>query len=145
MKTYTNMHSTFSRRGSGNPFGRSRRQATPQELAEKREALARIDWIANFMDTAFFLPGTNIRFGADAIIGLVPGIGDLMTTAISSWIVYEAHRIGAPKHVIARMVGNVALDGVVGAVPLLGDVFDVAFRANRRNLELLRKHLERNT
>jgi hypothetical protein len=140
-----NMHSTFSRAKSGSRFSSSRRQPTPQELADKREALARIDWLATFMDTAFFLPGTNIRFGADAIIGLVPGIGDLMTTAISSYIVYEAHRIGAPKHVIARMVGNVALDGVVGAVPLLGDVFDVAFRANRRNIELLRKYLERNT
>ncbi len=140
-----NTHTSFSRRGAAGWTRTKRRPASPQELAEKREALARIDWLATFMDTAFFLPGTNIRFGADAIIGLVPGIGDLMTTAISSYIVYEAHRIGAPKHVIARMVGNVALDGVVGAVPFLGDIFDVAFRANRRNMELLRKYLERNT
>ncbi len=121
------------------------RKADPLDFAEKREALARLDFVAGFMDTAFFIPGTNIRFGADAIVGLVPGIGDLVTTAISSWIVYEARRIGAPKHVVARMIGNVAIDGVVGAVPFLGDIFDVAFRANRRNLELLRKHLERNT
>lgn len=138
-----NVHTGFSRRDRGN----TRRPSgpTPEEFAQKREALARIDFIAGFMDTAFFIPGTNIRFGADAIIGLVPGIGDLLTTAISSWIIMEARRIGAPRHVIIRMIGNVALDGVVGAVPVVGDLFDVAFRANKRNLALLRRHLERNT
>lgn len=140
-----NVHTGFSRdaRGSTPRDEDIPRMATPREFAEKRDALARIDWLADFMDSAFFLPGTNIRFGADALIGLVPGIGDLVTTAISSWIVIEARRIGAPKHVLARMWANVALDGVVGAVPLAGDVFDVAFRANRRNVALLRKHLER--
>ena len=90
------------------------------------------------MDTAFVVPGTKIRFGLDALIGLVPGIGDAITTAISLFIVNEARALGAPRLLIARMVGNVALDGVVGAVPLVGDVFDVAFRANRRNMALLR-------
>lgn len=116
---------------------------TPRELAEKREALARLDVLAGFMDDAFFVPGTNIRVGADALIGLVPGIGDLISTAIAGYIVMEARRIGAPRHVLLRMWGNVALDGLLGAVPFAGDVFDVAFRANRRNLVLLRRHLER--
>jgi hypothetical protein len=93
------------------------------------------------MDTAFVLPGTNIRFGFDAVLGLVPGIGDVITTAMSLYIVKEARSLGAPAWIVARMLGNVALDGVVGAVPFVGDLFDVAFRANRKNLALLQKHL----
>jgi hypothetical protein len=109
----------------------------------RRAAMERLDWIANLMDTAIIIPGTNIRVGLDALIGLAPGIGDTVTTLISLWMVKEAHNLGAPKHVIMRMVGNVALDGLVGAVPLLGDAFDVMFRANRRNMKLLREHFER--
>ena len=109
----------------------------------RAERLARLDMMANLLDTAFVLPGTNIRFGVDAIIGLVPGIGDAITTAVSLYIVHEARQLGAPWHVVSRMLANVALDGVVGAVPLLGDAFDVMWRANRRNVALLRQHFER--
>jgi hypothetical protein len=109
----------------------------------RRERIARIDALATLLDTAFMLPGINVRFGLDALIGFVPGIGDAITTAMSLWIVHEAHQLGAPGHVIARMLGNVALDSVVGAVPLVGDAFDVAFRANRRNMALLRAHLDK--
>jgi len=109
-----------------------------------REArISRIDALANLLDTAILVPGTNIRFGLDALIGLVPGIGDAITTVLSLYIVNEARALGAPPLLIARMVANVALDGVVGAVPLVGDAFDVAFRANRRNMKLLRDHLDR--
>ena len=87
------------------------------------------------------MPGTNIRFGIDALIGLVPGLGDAITTLMSLYIVQEARALGAPRHLIARMLVNVALDGVVGVVPLLGDAFDVMWRANRRNMALLQKHL----
>jgi hypothetical protein len=87
------------------------------------------------------LPGTNVRFGLDALLGLVPGIGDIVTTAMSLYIVHEARELGAPGHVIARMLANVALDGIVGAVPLVGDVFDVMWRANRRNMRLLQDWL----
>jgi uncharacterized protein DUF4112 len=80
-------------------------------------------------------PGTNVRFGLD--VGLVPGIGDIITTAMSLYIVHEARELGAPGHLIARMLANVALDGIIGAVPLIGDVFDVLWRANRRNMRLL--------
>lgn len=107
------------------------------------EALARLDFVATLLDSAFIIPGTNVRFGLDGIIGLVPGIGDAITTALSAWIVYEAKQLGVPRHVLARMIGNVALDGILGAVPLAGDVFDVMFRANRRNIRLLREHLEK--
>ena len=112
----------------------------PQSRAER---IARLDGLATLLDTAFFIHGTNIRFGIDAMIGLVPGIGDAITTAMSLYIVHEARQLGAPRHLIARMLANVALDGIVGAVPLLGDAFDVMWRANRRNMTLLRNHLDR--
>src|SRR6187431_2438452 len=114
--------------------------ARPQSRAER---IARIEWLSTLLDTAILVPGTNIRFGLDALIGLVPGIGDAITTVLSLYIVNEARALGAPPLLIARMVANVALDGVVGAVPLVGDAFDVAFRANRRNMRLLRDHLNK--
>jgi hypothetical protein len=109
----------------------------------RAERIARLDTLANLLDTAFIVPGTSIRFGFDAIVGLVPGIGDAITTMVSLYIVREARALGAPRHLIARMLVNVALDGVIGAVPLLGDAFDVMWRANRRNVALLRTHLDR--
>ena len=108
----------------------------PQSRAER---IARIEWLSTLLDTAIVIPGTNIRFGLDALIGLVPGIGDVVSTALSLYIVREARALGAPRLLIARMLANVALDGVVGAVPVAGDLFDVAFRANRRNVALLRR------
>jgi hypothetical protein len=109
----------------------------------RAERVARLDALATLLDTAFILPGTNVRFGFDALIGLVPGIGDAITTAISLYIVREAHQLGAPLHLIMRMLANVALDGFVGAVPVVGDAFDVLWRANRRNVRLLREWLAR--
>ena len=109
----------------------------------RAERIARIDALATLLDTAFVVPGTNIRFGLDALIGLVPGVGDAITTAISLYIVNEARALGAPRLLVARMLANVAVDGLVGAVPLVGDAFDVAFRANRRNMALLRDHLDK--
>jgi uncharacterized protein DUF4112 len=107
------------------------------------DRIARIDALSALMDTAFLVPGTNIRFGLDALIGLVPGIGDVVTTLISLYIIKEARALGASRLVVWRMLANVALDGVVGAVPLVGDAFDVAWRANRRNMALLRRHLDK--
>lgn len=115
----------------------------PPRAGGRREALERLDRLSRLLDTAIAVPGTSIRLGADAAIGLVPGIGDLVTTLISAYIIREAHRLGAPRHPILRMVGNVALDGLIGAIPLAGDVFDVLWRANRRNVRLLRDHLAR--
>jgi hypothetical protein len=109
----------------------------------REERVARLDALATLLDTAFILPGTNVRFGFDALIGLVPGIGDAITTAISLYIVHEARQLGAPVHLILRMLANVAVDGFVGAVPLVGDAFDVLWRANRRNVRLLREWLVR--
>ena len=112
--------------------------ARPRSRAER---IARIDALATLLDTAFLIPGTNIRFGLDALIGLIPGIGDAITTLVSLYIVREARRLGVPRLLIARMLANVAIDGMVGAVPLLGDAYDVVWRANRRNMALLQKHL----
>jgi len=106
--------------------------------ATRAERIARLDALASLLDTAILIPGTNVRFGLDAMIGLVPGVGDVVTTLLSLYIVKEARALGAPRRVILRMLANVALDGVLGAVPLAGDVFDVMWRANRRNMTLLR-------
>jgi hypothetical protein len=113
------------------------------EGMSRKQRLERLEALASFMDSAVVIPGTNIRFGADALIGLVPGVGDLVTAGVASLIILEARRMGAPTHVVARMIGNVALDGLVGVIPVVGDLFDVAFRANLRNMRLLRKHFEK--
>jgi hypothetical protein len=119
--------------GTANPFGDLTRE----------QRLARLEAIAKLLDVAFILPGTNIRYGIDGLIGLIPVIGDIITTAISLWLVREARALGAPWHVTARMLGNVAVDGVVGMVPFAGDAFDVMFRANMRNVRLLRRWLDK--
>ena len=119
--------------GKANPFGHLTRE----------QRLARLEAIAKLLDVAFILPGTKIRYGIDGLIGLIPVIGDVITTAISLWLVREARALGAPWYITARMLGNVAVDGVVGMVPFAGDAFDVMFRANMRNVRLLRRWLDK--
>lgn len=109
----------------------------------RRAALNRIDMLATVFDTAFAVPGTRIRFGIESIIRLVPGIGDLAASALSAYLLLQAHKLGVPRALFLRMIANVVLEGTVGAVPLVGDAFDVAFRANRRNVALLREHFAR--
>jgi hypothetical protein len=120
----------------GAPQG-ARRRPFPAEDADRARRLERLRRLAVLMDSAIEVPGLGVSFGVDPIIGLVPVVGDLVSTAASLYIVYEAHRLGASKGVLARMLGNVALDLLVGEIPVLGDVFDVAFKANVRNLRLL--------
>lgn len=102
--------------------------------------MKRLRWLANFLDTAVRLPG-GFRFGADTFIGLAPGVGDLATTGIACYFVYEGRRLGLPKHALAKMAGNVALDLVLGATPILGDLADTWFKANVRNLAIIEKHV----
>jgi hypothetical protein len=109
----------------------------------REQRLARLEALAKLLDVAFILPGTKIRYGIDGLIGLIPIVGDIITTAISLWLVREARALGAPWHITARMLANVAVDGVVGIVPLAGDAFDVMFRANVRNVRLLRRWMEK--
>lgn len=118
---------------SANPFGNLTRE----------QRLARLDALSKLLDIAFVVPGTNIRYGIDGLIGLVPVVGDIITTAISLWVVREARALGAPWYLTTRMLGNVALDGVVGLVPLAGDAFDVMFRANVRNVRMLKRWLDK--
>jgi Domain of unknown function (DUF4112) len=108
-----------------------------------REAsLARLDALARLFDTAFVIPGTNVRFGIEALLRLAPGIGDAAASALSCYLLYEAHRLGVPTRILARMLLNVAIEGLMGTVPLAGDAFDVAFRANRRNVKILRDYFD---
>jgi hypothetical protein len=101
---------------------------------------ADLEFLASILDDRFAIPGTNIRFGLDALIGLIPGVGDAITATLGSYLIYRAHQLGASKLTLLRMAGNTAVDTVVGSVPLLGDLLDFRFKANRRNLELLRRH-----
>jgi hypothetical protein len=122
-------------------FGHS--AANPFGDLTREQRLARLDALAKLLDVAFILPGTNIRYGIDGLIGLIPVVGDIITTAISLWVVREARALGAPWHITARMLGNVAVDGVVGLVPVAGDAFDVMFRANVRNVRMLKRWLDK--
>src|SRR5229473_6375737 len=119
--------------GSANPFGSLTRE----------QRLARLETVAKLLDIAFILPGTRIRYGVDGIVGLIPVVGDIIATALSLWLVREARALGAPWHVTARMLGNVAVQGVAGTVPFVGDAFDVLFRANIRNVRLLRRWMDK--
>ena len=113
------------------------------EPLTREQRFARLEAIADLLDMAFIVPGTNVRYGLDGLIGLIPVIGDIVTTAIALWVVREARALGAPRYLVARMLGNVAVDGVVGAVPVIGDAFDVAFKANVRNVRLLRRWMDK--
>ena len=96
--------------------------------------------LARLLDSAFAIPGTNIRVGLDALIGLIPGAGDVAGAALSSLIVIMALREGAPPSILWRMVANVAIDTLIGSIPVAGDLFDVAWRANAKNAELLERY-----
>lgn len=131
------------------PFGAFQHGASGFEFAAafqpltREQRLARLDAIAKLLDVAFVVPGTNVRYGLDGLIGLVPVIGDIITTAFSLWLVREARALGAPWYLTARMLSNVAVDGVIGLVPVAGDAFDVMFRANMRNVRMLKRWLDR--
>ncbi|HKY92390.1 MAG TPA: DUF4112 domain-containing protein [Nevskiaceae bacterium] len=111
----------------------------PAELASTRRRMERLAWL---LDGAVPVPGTSFRFGVDSIIGLIPGVGDVIGLALGAAILYEAIRIGAPRDLVGRMVGNTAADAVLGVVPVLGDVMDFAFKSNQRNAKLLMAHLD---
>ncbi|WP_051469833.1 DUF4112 domain-containing protein [Chelativorans sp. J32] len=104
--------------------------------------IAELDRIARVLDSHWRIPGTSIRFGADAVAGLIPGVGDAGAGLISAYLIYRASRFGVPRSVLAIMIGNVILDTVLGSVPIAGSVFDLFFKANNRNVRHLRRHLE---
>ena len=98
---------------------------------------------ARFLDSSFRIPGTTIRFGLDPIVGLIPGIGDAAGLVLGSWILLRARQHGVGRGTLMRMLGNMVFEAVVGSVPVLGDAFDVWFKANRRNVALLESYLRR--
>ena len=120
-----------------------RTASSRQAPSSIEQSLLRLEALAQLMDGAFLIPGTKIRVGLDALIGLVPVVGDLISSIISSYLIWEARQLGASRWVIGRMIANTTIDTVFGAVPIVGDAFDVVFRANLKNLALLRRHLEK--
>lgn len=98
-------------------------------------------WLADLLDTRWRIPGTSWRFGVDSIAGLIPGAGDLVAGLAGAYILMAARRAGVSADVMARMVGNIAVDTVVGSVPILGGIFDLFFKSNQRNLRLFAKHM----
>ena len=108
---------------------------------QRLKTLKRIRRLSRLMDTAIGIPGTKFRIGLDPIIGLVPGAGDLVSTAFSAYIILLAARFKLPRASLQKMVFNVALESVIGAVPLAGDIFDAYYKSNIRNLEILENHL----
>jgi Domain of unknown function (DUF4112) len=103
----------------------------------------RVEALEQLLEGAFVIPVINRRVGLDAVVGLVPVLGDLVTAAMGAYIVWEGHNLGLPKWKLWRMAGNVAFDSAVGAVPLAGDLFDLLFRSNTRNLRIIKRHLDK--
>jgi uncharacterized protein DUF4112 len=107
---------------------------------EREPRLARLRRFAFWLDAGLGVPGTSLRIGLDPVLGLVPGLGDAAGALLAAWIFLEAIRLGAPRATLVRIASNIAIDALVGAVPVLGDVFDIVWKANLKNVELLEGH-----
>jgi hypothetical protein len=124
----------------------SRLDAARQTLPLGRDVASvrkRIEAMETLLERVFVVPGINRPVGLDALVGLVPVLGDLATTAMGAWLVWEARNLGMSKFQIARMGANVGLDTLLGLVPLVGDAADFLFRSNSRNLKIIRRHLDK--
>lgn len=103
----------------------------------------RIEAMEMLLERSFTVPGTGYRFGLDSLVGLVPVLGDIVTTAMGAYIVWEANNLGLPKWKLWRMAGNVGFDALLGVVPVVGDAADFLFRSNSRNLRIVKRHLDK--
>ncbi|MGN3974413.1 DUF4112 domain-containing protein [Tsuneonella sp. SYSU-LHT278] len=103
----------------------------------------RIEAMEQLLENSFTIPGINYRIGLDSIAGLIPVVGDFVTAAMGMYIVWEARNLGLPRWKLWRMTGNIAFDTALGAVPLVGDAFDLVFRSNTRNLKIVKRHLDK--
>ena len=128
----TDPRQQFERIANQLPIGRD-----PASVRQRLEAMEQL------LERAFVVPGTNYRVGLDAVVGLVPVVGDLVTTAMGAWLVWEARNLGMSKFHLLRMGGNVGLDALIGAIPLVGDAFDFVFRSNTRNIRILKRWLDK--
>lgn len=117
------------------------RRKAPVNFSLQEEKLRELRVLAKLLDEAVTIPGTSVRVGFDSLLGLVPGVGDVLTGLLSAYIVWQASKLGVPKRILLRMVLNVGVDVLVGTVPVAGDIFDVLWKANKKNLALLEKHL----
>jgi hypothetical protein len=113
----------------------------PNTTLSRSGGVTRARGLARLLDDLIRIPGTNIGIGLDPIIGLIPGIGDVIGGLMSSYILMVAAQEGVPTSVLMRMLGNIALDSIVGVVPIVGDLFDVGVKSNRRNVDLLDRYL----
>ena len=109
---------------------------------ELRREISRLDTIATALDTQFGIPGTGMRIGWDGILGLIPGVGDAVTLLPAAYLLYKGHKLGVRRMTLLQMFMNSGIDLAIGAVPVVGDLFDIGFKANKRNVALLRKDLE---
>jgi len=116
------------------------RTAVPQTELEKR--LQHIESLSHMLDDKFRIPGTGIKFGYDSIIGLIPGIGDTVSVGLSSYLIYLGKKCGVKKRTLFKMSWNITVDFFIGLIPLIGDIFDVANKANLKNTKLIAAHLE---
>lgn len=114
----------------------------PRDKPDRRAAIDHLDALSHLLDRAFRVPGTTWRFGIDPLIGLIPGLGDVISALVGAYSLWIARQLGAPASVQLRMVMNLALDGIVGLVPFAGDLFDFAFKAHSRNHALLSQWLQ---
>jgi Domain of unknown function (DUF4112) len=120
------------------PFGdKTQKPGSSQDEAR----LKRVLLLSRLLDEQFRIPGTTYRVGLDGLLGLIPGVGDAAGALLSTYILYEAIRLGAPKTVLLRMVANIGIDTVVGAIPVVGDIFDIVWKANKKNAALLQAYL----
>lgn len=103
----------------------------------------RVEAMESLLERSFTIPGVNYPVGLDSIVGLVPVVGDFVTAAMGAYMVWEARNLGLPKWKIWRMAGNIAVDTTLGAVPVVGDAFDLMFKSNSKNLRIIRKHLDK--
>ena len=103
----------------------------------------RVEAMEVLLERSMVVPGTNYRIGLDTIVGLVPVVGDIITAAMGSYIVWEARNLGLPKWKLWHMIGRVGMDTAIGAVPVVGDAFDLVYRSNSKNLRTIRKHLDK--
>lgn len=131
---------THDRPGQNSNFDETTAQATHEKAILPDHHL---DNLESWLDGRFRVPGTSFRFGIDSIIGLIPGMGDLFAAALSLLFVADAYKVGARKRVLAAMVLNILFDTTIGAVPIVGDIFDFIFKSNTKNLKLLKKERQR--
>ena len=108
---------------------------------DARAEIERLDRLADLLDSRFRVPVVGWRFGLDSVIGLIPGVGDVAALGPAAYLVYQAHRLGAERRTVGRMAVNAGVDFAIGGIPIVGDLFDAAFKANRRNIDLLKRDL----